>query len=143
MLCLLTGLALAANGAAGAPPPGKGPSTKVRGKYVLTIAGYYTGSGEAQATGAGIKISAKVTDPQGATHDLTASKLEVVNDRFAGTGELDGVQFDIDGRLDARDAQDRNRGGVLKSGRITFTFKTTNGHCGRGAGDLRDPGADH
>ena len=143
IFCLLTGLALAATGAAGAPPPGKGPSNKVRGKYVLKIAGYYTGSGEAHATGAGIKISAKVTDPQGATHDLTASKLEVVNDRFSGTGELDSASFDIDGRLDPQDPQDRNRGGVLKSGRITFTFRDANGHCGRGAGDLREPGSDH
>ena len=38
------------------PPPGKGPSSKVRGKYVLRIAGYYTGSGELHATGAGVRI---------------------------------------------------------------------------------------
>jgi hypothetical protein len=144
IFCLLTGLALAATGAPGAPPPGKGPSSKVRGKYVLKIAGYYTGSGEAHATGAGIKIDATVTDSQGATHELTASKLEVLDDRFRGTGEVGGVQFDIDGRLDPQDPQDRNRGGVLRRGRITFTFRDANGHCGRGAGDLREPGGgDH
>lgn len=119
------------------PPPGKVPTKKVRGKYVLKIAGFYTGSGEAHATGAGIKISGKVKDPKGVEFKLDSKGLDVVNDRFRGTGTLDSMEVEIDGRLDAKDD---NNGDVLKNGRITLTFRTSDGHSSRAAGDLREKG---
>ena len=135
---LLAGLVLfCATADAKGPPGERGPSAKVRGKFTVKVAGYYTGSGQAHATGAGLKINVTVRDPSGASHELRASKLEVVNDRFRGSGELAGATVEIDGRLDA---QDRNQGGVLKKGRITFTFRTSSGHSGRGAGALEEPG---
>jgi len=118
------------------PPPGKGPSSKVRGKYVLRIAGYYTGSGELHATGAGVRISAAVRDPAGTLHQLATDPLDVVNDRFRGSGTLAGGTVEVDGRLDPKDGQ---RGQVLKSGRVTFTFRSSSGHFARGAGDQREP----
>ena len=121
-------------------PPGKGPNNKVpskrvRGKYVLKIAGHYVGGGEAHATPSGIKISARVKDPEGRTAVLSAKNLEVVNDRFTGKGTLGDMEVDIDGRVDP---QDRRGEEVLKKGRITFTFRAANGKHGRGAGDQRE-----
>ena len=125
----------------GKPPkdsPGnnnKVPTKRVRGKYILKIAGYYVGGGEAHATGSGIKISARVKDPDGKELVLSARNLEVLNDRFTGKGKLDGMDVDIDGRVDP---QDRRGGEVLKKGRMTFTFRAANGKHGRGAGDQRE-----
>lgn len=123
-------------------PPGNGPNNKVpskrvRGKYVLKIAGYYVGGGEAHATPTGIKISARVKDPDGKEYTLSARKLEVLNDRFTGKGTLGDMEVDIDGRVDP---QDRRGEEVLKKGRMTFTFRAANGRHGRGAGDQRQQG---
>jgi hypothetical protein len=113
----------------------RGPSKKVRGRYVLKIAGHYTGSGEARATDTGVKLSARVKDPDGKMYTLSARQLDVVNDRFSGTGMLNGAEVQIDGRVDP---QDQRNGQVLKKGRITFTFRSADGHHGRGAGDQRE-----
>lgn len=112
------------------------PSGKVRGLYVVRIAGYYTGSGEARASSTGIKISARLKDARGKEYNFQARKLEIEDDRFFGTGTLGDMEVKIDGRLDA---QDRRGNGVLKKGRLTFTF-SANGHHSRGAGDQRQPG---
>jgi hypothetical protein len=144
----LAALALSLGPVAGAAadppkdPPGNGPNNKVpskrvRGKYVLTIAGYYVGGGEAHATPTGIKISARVKDPDGTVYDLSARKLEIVNDRFTGKGTLGDMEVDIDGRVDP---QDRRGEEVLKKGRMTFTFRAANGKHARGAGDQREQG---
>jgi hypothetical protein len=119
------------------PPPGKGPSAKVRGTYTLKIAGYYTGTGEAQANGSGIKIDAKVKDPKGNPYTLSSKQLEVTKDRFRGTGTLNSLRVDIDGRLDPKDD---GTGEVLKNGRITLTFRAADGHFGRAAGEMKEPG---
>lgn len=112
------------------------PSSKVRGLYIVRIAGYYSGSGEARASSTGIKISARLKDPRGKEHNFQARNLEIEDDRFTGTGTLGTMEVKIDGRLDA---QDRRGNGVLKKGRLTFTF-SANGHHSRGAGDQREPG---
>jgi hypothetical protein len=119
-------------------PPGNGPnvpSKRVRGKYVIKIAGYYVGGGEAHATPTGIKISARVKDPAGKEAVLSAKKLEVVNDRFTGKGTLGDMEVDIDGRVDPQDKRGEE---VLKKGRIIFTFRAANGKHSRGAGDQRE-----
>ena len=113
------------------PKHRKTPSERVQGEYEVRIVGYYTGSGSARASATGIKISASVTDPSGKTMDLQAKNLDVTDDRFSGTGSLDGAAVRIDGRLDP---QDRKGNEVLKKRRITFTF-SANGHHSRGAGD--------
>jgi hypothetical protein len=125
-------------------PPKKNhrPTAKVQGDYAIRIAGYYSGAGTGSATGAGIKISAKVKDPAGNQYDLQAKQLSVVDDRFSGIGSLGGVEVRIDGRLDPRDATGNNgvKGNeVLKKGRMTFTF-SANGHHARGAGEQK-PGS--
>jgi hypothetical protein len=101
------------------------------------IAGHYVGQGEAHATTTGVKISARVKDPDGKEYTLTARNLDVVNDRFTGKGSLSGMDVDIDGRVDP---QDKRGDEVLKKGRIAFTFHVSNGKHGRGAGDQREPG---
>jgi hypothetical protein len=116
-------------------PPAKGPSAKVRGTYALKIAGYYRGSGEAHASGSGIKINGKVEDPKGNRYTLTSKQLEVTNDRFRGTGTLNSLQVEIDGRLDPKDD---GTGEVLKRGRITLTFRAADGHFGRAAGEMKE-----
>jgi hypothetical protein len=130
------------NGKKNDPPPsngkGNGPTKRVRGRYIVTIGGHYAGTGEAHATANGIKISARVKDPDGREYTLSARSLEVVNDRFSGTGSLSGMDVDIDGRVDPQDKRGEE---VLKKGRITFTFRASNGKHARGAGDQRDPGA--
>ena len=105
------------------------PTEEVQGQYVVRIAGYYTGRGTGSVSGEGVKISATVRDPAGRQYDFQAKGLDVADDRFAGTGSLGGVEVQIDGRLDPRDA----KGEVLKKGRITFTF-SANGRRARGAG---------
>jgi hypothetical protein len=115
----------------------KTPTDRVQGEYELRIVGYYTGSGSARASGTSIKISASVTDPSGKTMNLQASSFDITDDRFTGTGTLDGTAVRIDGRLDP---QDRKGGEVLKKGRITFTL-SSNGHHSRGAGEMRTSGA--
>jgi hypothetical protein len=101
----------------------------------LKIAGHYTGSGHARATDTGVKISAKVKDPDGKEYTLSARALAVVNNRFSGTGTLNGDPVQIDGRVDP---QDQRNGEVLKKGRITLTFRSADGYHGRGAGDQRE-----
>jgi len=64
--------------------------------------------------------------------DLQTKNLDVSDDRFSGTGTLDGAEVRFDGRLDP---QDRKGNEVLKRGRITFTF-SANGHHSRGAGEM-------
>ena len=76
-------------------------------------------------------------DPDGKEYTLTARKLDVINDRFTGTGTLGGMSVDIDGRVDP---QDKRGDEVLKKGRIAFTFRVSNGKHGRGAGDQRESG---
>jgi hypothetical protein len=115
------------------PKHRKTPTERVQGEYEVRIVGYYTGSGSAAASGGGIKISASVTDPSGKTMSLRTTNLDVTDDRFTGTGTLDGATVRIDGRLDP---QDRKGNDVLKKARITFTF-SANGHHSRGAGDRR------
>jgi hypothetical protein len=122
------------------PPPsnGKGPTKRVRGRYIVKIAGHFAGTGEAHATANGIKISARVKDPDGREYTLSARSLNVVNDRFTGTGSLSGMDIEIDGRVDPQDKRGEE---VLKKGRITFTLRAANGKHARGAGDQREPGA--
>lgn len=116
------------------------PTPKVQGKYIIRIAGYYTGSGTAQASADGIKISARVKDPSGKEYSFQSGRLDVVDDRFSGTGTLDGTEVRIDGRLDPRDGNGKGKGNeVLKNGRMTFTFGA-NGRFSRGAGDQRQGG---
>jgi hypothetical protein len=117
---------------------GNGPSKRVRGLYILTIAGHYVGQGEAHATTSGIKLSARVKDPEGKEYTLSARKLDVTNDRFSGTGTLGGMDVEFDGRVDP---QDKRGDEVLKKGRIAFTFRVANGKHGRGAGEMRELGA--
>jgi len=112
------------------------PTAKVQGQYIIRIAGYYSGSGTAQATSDGIKISAKVKDPAGKQYAFQAKQLDIVDDRFSGTGLLEGTEVQIDGRLDPRDGKGNE---VLKNGRMTFTFGV-NGHHSRGAGEQRQGG---
>ena len=145
---LLAGAAGVARADDGGQPPAPGggpndkpspsrPSAKVRGLYVVRIAGYYSGTGEARASDAGIKISAKVKDPNGKDYSFQAKKLDIVDDRFTGTGTLEGVEVNIDGRVDPQDTRGNE---VLKKGRITFTF-SANGHHSRGVGELRQASA--
>jgi hypothetical protein len=108
------------------------PTARVQGAYEVKIVGYYSGSGTARASAGGIKISARVVDPANKEMDLQAKNLDVSDDRFSGTGTLDGADVRIDGRLDP---QDRKGNDVLKRGRITFTF-SANGHHSRGAGEM-------
>lgn len=120
-------------------PPNQVPTKKVRGRYTIKIAGHYVGSGTAHATSSGIKLSARVKDPDGKEMALSARKLEVANDRFSGKGTLGGMDVEFDGRVDPPDKRGEE---VLKKGRITFTFRVANGKHGRGAGDQRQIGSD-
>ena len=115
----------------------KVPTRKVRGRYNVKIAGYYVGGGEAHATSTGIKISALVRDPDGRQYTLSARRMQVLNDRFTGTGTLGNMDVEIDGRVDPQDKRGEE---VLKKGRITFTFRVSNGKHGRGAGEQREQG---
>lgn len=120
-------------------PPNQVPTKKVRGRYTIKVAGHYVGSGDAHATSSGIKLSARVKDPDGKEMTLSARKLEVNNDRFSGKGTLGGMEVEFDGRVDPPDKRGEE---VLKKGRITFTFRVANGKYGRGAGDQRQVGSD-
>jgi hypothetical protein len=111
----------------------KTPTEAVQGDYEIRVVGYYTGSGSANASGTGITINARVSDPAGKAMSLQAGNLSITDDRFTGTGTLDGASVRIDGRLDPKDGKGNE---VLKRGRITFTF-SANGHHSRGAGDMR------
>jgi hypothetical protein len=142
LLTAALSLAVVPAGVRADPGGGKGddkeqrgrPSPRVQGRYVLRFAGYYTGTGEARANGSGIKISARLKDPKGKEYDFQAKKLDIDEDRFSGTGLLDGKELDIDGRIDP---QDKRGNEVLKKGRMTFTF-SVDGHHSRGVGDQRD-----
>jgi hypothetical protein len=123
----------------GPKPPNQVPTKKVRGRYTIKVAGHYVGSGDAHATSSGIKLSARVKDPDGKEMTLSARKLEVANDRFSGKGTLGGMEVEFDGRVDPPDKRGEE---VLKKGRITFTFRVANGKYGRGAGDQRQVGSD-
>jgi hypothetical protein len=107
------------------------PTERVQGEYDVRIVGYYSGTGTARASAGGIKISGRVTDPAGKAMDLLTKNLDVSDDRFSGTGTLDGAEVRFDGRLDPQDLRGND---VLKRGRITFTF-SANGHHSRGAGE--------
>ena len=113
------------------------PSDKVQGDYVIRIAGYYTGSGTGNASSDGVTITATVKDPAGKQYAFQSTQLSVTDDRFSGTGTLDGAEAQIDGRLDGQDAKGKGGGlkgkEVLKKGRMTFTF-SVNGRRARGAG---------
>ena len=119
-------------------PPGKNkkPTAKVQGSYVLKIAGYYTGSGDAVASGSGVSINGKVTDPADKEYKLSSGNLEVTNDRFHGTGTLGSANVEIDGRLDPKDD---GKGNVLKRGRMTLTFRVLDAgnHLSRAAGEMK------
>lgn len=135
-LVLPTAAVAADNGKSPPPAASRRPSGKVRGLYIVRIAGYYAGSGEARASSTGIKISARLRDPRGREYNFQARNLEIEDDRFTGTGTLGSMEVKIDGRLDAQDGRGN---GVLKKGRLIFTFRA-NGHHSRGAGDQRQPG---
>lgn len=124
------------------------PSKNVQGGYAIKVAGYYRGSGAVRVSGDAISINATVTDPRGKSYALSSGNLEVFEDRFSGDGTLGDMTVTIDGRVDPQDLQDpadpknKNKNGVLKNARVTFTFRThtTPSHRARGAGDLREPG---
>jgi hypothetical protein len=117
----------------------KTPTPDVQGDYKVRIVGYYTGTATATATGGGITISGSVTDPSGKKMSLATTNLDVTDDRFTGSGTLDGAAVRIDGRLDPKDQKGNE---VLKKARITFTL-SANGHHSRGAGDWQRAGAGH
>jgi hypothetical protein len=134
-------LALAALLAALSPAPAlakSGPKPKQRGPYVVTVSGYYHGTGTADAEDKTVRISVNVKDPAGKAHLLTAPALAREDERhylFSGTGSLDGMEVLIDGRVDAPDPLKNE---VLKAGRIVFTFKViANGKHGRGGGEKK------
>ena len=141
-----------AGGNSGKARGSKNPSKEVQGRYDITIAGYYRGSGTAQVTGSGITIAATVRDPAGKTYKLTSGKLDITDERFKGDGDLSGFPARIDGRVDPADepepgnsgqgqgqGQGRGKKAVLKKARIMFTF-SAEGHRARGAGAIGGSG---
>jgi hypothetical protein len=136
-------LALAAVALGLAPVVGAAhPRTKEIGRYDLTISGFYSGSGLAFVTSAGVTIRADLTDEDGNTYKFQSQRLSRDPDRhylFRGEGTLGGKLVTIDGRVDTAD--DR-KSEVLQVGRIVFTFKVpSTGHHGRGVGEKKSGGA--
>lgn len=115
----------------------RGPKKETGSYKKIKVAGYYSGSGKASASGKGVSIQADLKDPTGAKHKLTAENLTRENNHFYGTGVISGEKVQIDGRVDPVDEDEGNgKSKVVKIGRITFTFRSeTSGRGGRGVGE--------
>src|SRR5215218_5434065 len=101
VLLALAGVALGLTSVAAARP-----RVKEVGRYDVTISGFYSGSGMAVVTSAGVTIRADLTDEDGNTYKFQSQRLSRDPDRhylFRGEGTLGGKPVTIDGRVDSAD----------------------------------------
>ena len=111
----------AAKGQEGSPPSVDGeykPSTGKRGR----------GPGSATVKADTVTLRLPVASDAGKAGLLIAPNLTIVNGRFSGKGQLDGVDAEVSGRVDPA------AGGVLLVPRIVITARTGDGQLFRAGG---------
>jgi hypothetical protein len=75
------------------------------GSYNFTVAGFVRGTGTATVAGDKLKIEADVAlDAGGATGELNASNLTIINNHFRGPANVMGELATIEGRIDVPDS---------------------------------------
>jgi hypothetical protein len=115
------------------PPGGRRQSGAQNGEYLVSVYGYYSGSGKADIDATEVSIRVVVTGKDGTTQRLEIRDLQTEGPYFAGNGTIGSKPVRITGRLDA-----------ARSSRVTATFSDSDGHYGRIVGTLpEDAGNDH
>jgi hypothetical protein len=105
---------------------------KTTGEYTLTLAGHYTGKGSASVSDKAIKMSGSIYLASGATATFNFPSLKITDDRFSGTGTVNGISCTIDGRVDLPDAKDQETNDdQALTGRIAATLRDNNGKVAR------------
>ena len=126
-------LAQAGNG----PPNNNGNNAnrargKTTGGYALIIAGQYNGTGTASVSDTSISISGVITFPDGSTATLTTPSMQLINNRFTGTGNIKGNSCTLSGRVDLPSATDQETTDEQAiTGRITATLTDSAGKTTR------------
>lgn len=121
--------------AGGVVNAGGGGTHAATGTYIIKVGGYFTGSGQASVSSAGVAISANVVDETGASGQLLVSKGLITNNRFRGTGTVMGQPITIEGRVDSADVKRTSKKSQVQiNPRIVATFQTADDHHGRVVG---------
>lgn len=144
MIALLLPALLAQGAGNGNSGNGRGanrPRGKVSGEYNLVIAGQYQGKGTASVSESTVTLSATINLPAGATATLTIPPMKLVNDRFTGSGTINGIPCSISGRVDLPDARDEETTDEQAvTGRFSATVRDQNGKTARIVG-VQDSGS--
>lgn len=116
------------NGKNNSPKNKKGGARQSRsanGPYQLTVAGSFSGTGNATVTDTTVSLIATISDGQGHSGQLVVSNMLIDGPYFTGTGTVMGKPMTVHGRLDAAQAS-----------RFACTYCTDDGYSGRAAGAL-------
>jgi hypothetical protein len=96
---------------------------KSDGNYTLTVAGFYTGQGNAQVTaGSGVRLTLSLVPETGGRAGTVDVTLPLTGNRFSGDGTLLGRPLHFDGRLDAPDDEKER---TLRGVRLVCRMRTT------------------
>jgi hypothetical protein len=125
VVCLaIGGTGLAALGTAGAI------TNAATGTYVIKIAGYYTGTGQASVGTGVVHITGNVQDSSGNKGTIRAD-IQFSSTHFEGTGTVLQDPMTVEGRVDSADQKRGVRNQVQVGPRIVATFISSAGHRGR------------
>ena len=108
---------------------------QVNGSYKVKVAGDFIGGGNVAVGGPNVNINVTVEDLDGNVGRLRA-QVNLVENRFAGTGTVMGRPMSIEGRIDPADAP----GDRLRNARIVATFSDDTGRHGRLVGSQNGGG---
>jgi hypothetical protein len=96
---------------------------KSDGTYNLTVAGFYTGQGNAQVTaGSGVHLTLSLAPEVGGKTASVDVTLPLIGNRFSGDSTLSGKSVHFDGRLDVPD-DDKER--TLRGVRLVCRMRVT------------------
>ena len=124
---LFTLAALLALGPAGLHGKGKQPK-RTDGTYNVTVAGPYTGSGNATVGGKSMVLRIQVKDEAGRKGEFSVD-AQINGAHFRGDGTVMGKKLTLTGRLDG---YDQTRG--FKGARLLGNYVDADGKAGRVAG---------
>jgi len=107
----------------------RGKPRKYDGKYTLTVAGYYTGTGSAVvAPGSGVHLTLNLVRETGGKASTVDVTLPLTGIRFVGDSTLAGNAAHFEGRLDAPDDdKERTLRGVRLVCRMRVDTQTADG----------------
>ena len=108
---------------AGKPPHNDPADPKIQGSHAIVVSGDFKGTGKMEISDRKVEIECEVTDAGGKKLELKGENLTFADGRFNGTGTIQGVSFDISGRVD------KPQNG--KAARVTAMFRTADNRVGK------------